>query len=67
MLQRFIRVRRADFVITFRGHIHTETVLAAALETPGKLVLPFPASGGDSQTYWCWTANFFRRYSGSGR
>lgn len=52
MLQRFIRVRRADFVITFRGHIHTETVLAAALETPGKLVLPFPASGGDSRTYW---------------
>jgi nucleoside 2-deoxyribosyltransferase len=49
--RRFALVLETDAIITFKGEIHTATVLELALRAK-KPALPIPFTGGDSERYW---------------
>jgi nucleoside 2-deoxyribosyltransferase len=49
--RRFALVLETDAIITFKGEIHTATVLELALRAK-KPALPMPFTGGDSERYW---------------
>lgn len=49
--RRFALVLETDAIITFKGEIHTATVLELALRAK-KPALPLPFTGGDSLSYW---------------
>jgi hypothetical protein len=49
--RRFSLVLETDAIITFKGEIHTATVLELALRAK-KPALPIPFTGGDSGRYW---------------
>ena len=49
--RRFALVLETDSVITFKGEVHTATVLELALRAR-KPALPIPFTGGDSERYW---------------
>lgn len=49
--RRFALVLETDAIITFKGEVHTATVLELALRAR-KPALPIPFTGGDSERYW---------------
>jgi hypothetical protein len=49
--RRFALVLETDAIITFKGLVHTATVLELALRSR-KPALPIPFTGGDSARYW---------------
>lgn len=49
--RRFSLVLETDAIVTFKGAVHTATVLELALRA-NKPALPIPFTGGDSERYW---------------
>ena len=63
--RRFALVLETDAIITFKGEVHTATVLELAL-LAGKPALPMPFTGGDSEHYWKkHRARFQSRFKGA--